>query len=56
MCAIDCRAAEDHEIALMASDDGYSTRFPISVDNIELSPNMQDLPMEKAGWTGTVET
>lgn len=51
LCAIDTRAAEDHGIALNAFDKSSDTRFPLNVNDNELSPNMQELPMEKAKWT-----
>lgn len=51
LCAIDSRAAEAYETALSTSDDCSDTRFSMSVDDIELSPNMQELPTEKAKWT-----
>ncbi|MCJ1469143.1 hypothetical protein MMC07_007776 [Pseudocyphellaria aurata] len=51
ICAIDSRAAEDHGIALNGFDKSSDTRFPLNVNDSELSPNMQELPMEKAKWT-----
>lgn len=51
MCAIDARAAEDHGIALNNSDTSSDTRLPINIDDSELSPNMQELPVGKSKWT-----
>ena len=51
MCAIDSRSAEDHGITLNNSDVSSDTRFPINVDDNELFPNMQELPVGKAKWT-----
>ena len=51
MCAIDSRAAEDHGLSLSIFDGDSDSRFPINVDDSELFPNMQELPVGKAQWT-----
>jgi hypothetical protein len=51
MFAIDRRAAEDHGIALSNSNGSSDTRSQLNLDNSELTPNMQELPVEKAKWT-----
>lgn len=51
VCASDSRAAEDHGITLNNSDGSSDTRYPINVEDGELSPDMQELLTEKAKWT-----
>lgn len=51
LCAIDSRAAEDHGIALSTSDGDSDTHLPVNVDDNELLPDMQELPMGRAKWT-----
>ena|SRR5450432_3083529 len=51
MCATDSRTAEDHGIALYYSDGSSDTRLPLNVGDRDLSPNMQQLPVEKAKWS-----
>lgn len=51
LCAIDSRAAEDHGIALSTSDGDSDTRLPVNVDDNELSPDMQELPLGRTKWT-----
>jgi hypothetical protein len=51
MYASDSRAAEDHEIALNTLDGTSDTRYPINVDDNGLSPDMIEIPTEKAKWT-----
>ena len=51
LCAIDSRAAEDHGLALSTSDGDSDTRLPVNVDDNELFPEIQELPLGKAKWT-----
>ena len=51
LCAIDSRAAEDHGLALSTSDGNSDTRLPVNVDDSELFPEIQELPVGKAKWT-----
>jgi hypothetical protein len=51
MYASDSRAAEDHGIALNTSDETSDTRYPMNVDDSDLSPDIVEIPMEKAKWT-----
>ena len=50
LCAIDSRAAEDHGIALSSFDADSDTRLPVNVDDNELFPDMQELPVGRAKW------
>jgi hypothetical protein len=51
MYASDSRAAEDHGIALNTSEGTSDTRYPMNVDDSDLSPDMIEIPTEKAKWT-----
>ena len=51
LCAIDSRAAEDHGISLSTSDGDSDTRLPVNVDDNELFPDMQELPLGRTKWT-----
>ena len=51
LCAVDSRAAEDHGIALSTSVGDSDTRLPVNVDDNELFPDMQELPLSRAKWT-----
>lgn len=51
LCAVDSRAAEDHGIALSTSNGDSDTRLPVNVDDNELFPDMQELPVGRAKWT-----
>ena len=51
LCAVDSRAAEDHGISLSTSDGDSDTRLPVNVDDNELFPDMQELPVGRAKWT-----
>jgi hypothetical protein len=47
----DSRAGEDHGIALSSFDSSSDTRFPLNINDNELSPDMQELPVAKPKWT-----
>ena len=50
LCAVDSRAAEDHGIALSTSNGNSDTHLPVNVDDNELFPDMQELPVGRAKW------
>jgi hypothetical protein len=47
----DSRAAEDLGITICNVDQSSDTRLPLNVNDSELSPHMQELPVLKHGWT-----
>ncbi|RDW71707.1 hypothetical protein BP5796_07741 [Coleophoma crateriformis] len=47
----DARAAEDHGIALGSFHDNSDTRIPLNLNDSDLTPQMQELPKPREGWT-----
>jgi len=51
IASTDSRAAEDHGIFLISSEGSSDTQYPLNIDDRELSPDMQVLPVAKLRWT-----
>jgi hypothetical protein len=49
--AADSRGGEDLGIAICNYDSSSDTRLPLNVNNSDLSPDMQELPAARSGWT-----
>ncbi|KAI2604646.1 fungal-specific transcription factor domain-containing protein [Hypoxylon sp. NC1633] len=51
ICILDLRSAEDQGTELTIAERTYDTRFPLNVNDADISPDMTDFPKEKAGPT-----
>ncbi|KAI8951874.1 fungal-specific transcription factor domain-containing protein [Xylaria longipes] len=51
ICVLDLRSAEDQGCELTVVERSFDTRFPLNVNDSEISPEMADFPPERIGST-----
>lgn len=49
--ALDMRASEDHGSDPSVSESLYDTKFPLNINDHDLTPEMKESPQEHDGWT-----
>ncbi|KAI1082086.1 fungal-specific transcription factor domain-containing protein [Whalleya microplaca] len=51
ICILDLRSAEDQGTELTIAERTYDTKFPMNVNDVDISPEMTEMPEERNGTT-----
>lgn len=51
--SLDIRASDDHGSDPSVNEQSYDTKFPLNINDDEITPEMTDTPKEHDGWTET---
>nr|OQO13184.1 hypothetical protein B0A51_17700 [Rachicladosporium sp. CCFEE 5018] len=51
VCILDTRASEDHGCDPTITEQSFDTKMPLNVNDVDITPDMAELPAEKLGCT-----